>query len=110
MPIMEIALKFNLAFHSSDIPGLVSAKKEEKGGEEESGDDDDDMAVGGHTGASTSGTKRKLAATSTDQSDESPGKPPAKRHKPVCKYGPKCYQKSRAHREQFDHPWVSKLT
>ena len=38
---------------------------------------------------------------SSDQATEMPA---AKRSRPVCKYGVKCYQKSALHREQFDHP------
>ena len=110
---MHAIIQFPPFLPPADIPGLVPAKKDGGEGEEENGDDDDggDMDVEVHApAASATGTKRKRAAASTDQSDESPGKSPAKRRKPVCKYGPKCYQKSRAHKEQFDHPWVSKLT
>ena len=85
----------------SDIPGLVPPKNED-----ESGDDNgEDLDTGSHTTAgeaSTSGvgTKRKR------NEDPSDGSSPAKQQKPLCRYGPKCYQKGRQHREQFDHPWV----
>ncbi len=43
-------------------------------------------------------TKRKL---------EGNPKPSPKRSKPVCKYGPKCYQANPKHMEEFEHPWAS---
>lgn len=100
-----------------DIPGLMSSKKEEAEEEderEEGKDDregDDGMDVGGHS--STPGRRRKHgvskrgAANHSDEitADETP--PPTKKQKPLGKYGPKCYQTNPAHREQFEHPWVS---
>lgn len=63
---------------------------------------DDDSP--GPSGPSPVRVKRKR---DKDQSDTSTSAPPTKRPKPVCKYGPTCYQKGRQHREQFEHPWVS---
>ena len=95
----------------------MSSKKEEAEEEDEreegkeDGEGDDGMDVGGHS--STPGRKRKHgaskrgAANHSDEitADETP--PPTKKQKPFCKYGPKCYQTKPAHREQFEHPWVS---
>ncbi len=61
--------------------------------------------------ASPRGKKRKregeTATTPTKKGDSGDGVSPSKRKKVECKFGPKCYQKSRQHREQFLHPWVS---
>ncbi len=93
---------------TADIPGLAEVKKEEDNGEE---DDDEDMNGGGisadsarNSASVSAGTKRKHDKS---QSESSTLAPPTKRSKPVCKYGPKCYQKGHQHREQFEHPWVS---
>ena len=59
---------------------------------------------------STSQRKRKLGATptkATPTKGAEPGPSPRKRVKQECKYGAKCYQKSKEHKEQFHHPWVS---
>ena len=95
----------------ADIPGLMSSKKEEGDGEEDNGEGGEGMDVGDHS--SRAGGKRKLDASErgiADNSDEDGQPPLAKKQKPLCKYGPKCYQKNPTHRQQFDHPWVSNFS
>ena len=88
----------------------MSSKKEDGDGEEDNGEGGEGMDVGDHSGRG--GGKRKLDTSGSGMADNSDEDgeghpPPAKRQKPLCKYGPKCYQKNPTHREQFDHPWVS---
>lgn len=100
----------------ADIPGLMSSKKEEGDKEEDNGEGGEGMDVGDHS--SRAGGKRKLDASERgiadhsdkDAADADGRPPPAKKQKPLCKYGPKCYQKNPTHREQFDHPWVSNFS
>ena len=47
-------------------------------------------------------TKKRKPESRDDDSEPAP-----KRSKPVCKYGPKCYQTNAKHREEFEHPLVS---
>ena len=108
---------YHLLHFPLDIPGLMSSKKDEAEEEDEreegkeDGEGDDGMDVGGNS--STPGRKRKHgaskrgAANHSDEitADETP--PPTKKQKPLCKYGPKCYQTNPAHRELFEHHWVS---
>ena len=99
----------------------MSSKKDEAEEEDEQedeqeegkddGEGDDGMDVGGHSSAV--GKKRKCGASNRgtashsdeNRADEIP--PPTKKQKPLCKYGPKCYQTNPTHQELFEHPWVS---
>ena len=68
------------------------------------------------TDSSPSGTKPKMAAGTKRGSKDSPASTPKKRPsttdsspsgtKSRCKYGIKCYQKGKEHRDKFAHPWV----
>ena len=95
----------------------MSSKRDEAEEEDEQeegkddGEGDDGMDVGGHSSAvgrkgKRVASKREAASHSDEVSaDEIP--PPTKKQKPLCKYGPKCYQTNPTHRELFEHPWVS---
>ncbi|XP_064384237.1 DNA ligase 3-like isoform X2 [Halichondria panicea] len=72
-----------------DIPDLMTSVAQASGSG--GGSDCDTMASPKKTP-----TKRKL---------EGNPKPSPKRSKPVCKYGPKCYQANPKHMEEFEHPW-----
>ena len=109
---------YHLFHFPLDIPGLMSSKKDEAEEEDEheeekdDGEGDDGMDVGGGH-SSTVGKKRKQGASKRGTAshldevgaDEIP--PPTKKQKPLCKYGPKCYQTNPTHQELFEHPWVS---
>ena len=95
----------------------MSSKKDEAEEEDEQeegkddGEGDDGMDVGGHSSAvgkkrKHGASKREVASHSDEVgADEIP--PPTKKQKPLCKYGPKCYQTNPTHRELLEHPWVS---
>ncbi len=70
-------------------------------------DDDDEMEVDppSKPTPTKAGTKR-----SSNSSASTPKKRPVtgngSKAKPECKYGVKCYQKGKEHREKFSHPRV----
>ena len=121
---------FFWATYSPDIPGLMGGGKEEgeeQEEQEEEGEGEEPMDEGPHKAAAKSPKKAPIIASKkspkkspnkaaglkrprdvkSDQSDDGVGTPVAKRaKKPVCKYGPKCYQGNEKHMEEFDHPWV----
>ncbi len=78
-------------YPSADIPDLMTSVAQASGSG--GGSDCDTIASPKKTP-----TKRKL---------EGNAKPSPKRSKPVCKYGPKCYQTNPKHMEEFEHPWAS---
>ena len=89
------------------------------------GDDVEDMEIDKGGAGAVRGPSRSLLgkrepreASETEGTEEDSKPPPSKKtssskkgspikKKPVCKYGPKCFQTSTKHKEQFDHPWVS---
>ena len=83
--------------HFADLPGFSGVMD----------DDDEEMEV--DQPASTQLTPKKAG---TKRSNNSSPRVPTKRpplntaDKPDCKYGVKCYQKGKDHRDKFSHPLV----
>lgn len=131
LPCMDYMISF------SDIPGLSTSTVKDEAAADEDDEEEMfvDASDGGATGsgsggvtgsstggvagnsgspggaaASPRGTKRKRGggvATTPTKRESDGDVPSSKRGKMECKYGPKCYQTSKQHKEQFLHPWVS---
>ena len=90
-------------FLFADLPGFSGVM-----------DDNEDMEIDEGKQYGKAGTKRgsegggATAGTTPKKRPAPSGKTPVKT-KPQCKYGVKCYQKSKEHRNKFNHPWVQKI-
>ena len=119
-------------FLPEDIPGLMAGGGKNGEGEGETEDDDEAMETGTsdlklpkklHTKSPAKTPKTTPTKLPAEKTAKSPAKAtgskrsreevehsesPAtkKRKRPVCKYGPNCYQTGSKHKEAFDHPWV----
>ncbi|KAL5490807.1 hypothetical protein EMCRGX_G015992 [Ephydatia muelleri] len=92
---------FKTSKEVTDLPGLKSNPAKDGGDDDDDGDDDGGDDDGGDGDMDVDAPGPSSRKRSSDQATEMPA---AKRSRPVCKYGVKCYQKSALHREQFDHP------